>query len=117
MLNWGFANYETVTPQIDSSLFGEVDIIKGVQESVKPIITGVVPLTLKTGEKSKLETEINLADRVEAPIEKNQTLGSVSLKIDGKEIARYNLVSENYIEKINLGHIIVRFLSSLAKSA
>lgn len=117
MLNWGFANYETVTPQIDSSLFGEVDIIRGVQERVKPIITGVVPLTLKAGEKAKLETEISLAESAEAPIEKNQTLGYVSLRIDGKEIARYNLVSENYIEKTNLGHIIVRFLSSLAKSA
>lgn len=117
MLNWGFANYETVTPQIDSSLFGEVDIIRGVQERVKPIITGVVPLTLKAGEKAKLETQISLAESAEAPIEKNQTLGYVSLRIDGKEIARYNLVSENYIEKTNLGHIIVRFLSSLAKSA
>lgn len=117
MLNWGFANYETVTPQIDSSLFGEVDIIRGVQERVKPIITGVVPLTLKAGEKAKLETQISLAESAEAPIEKNQTLGYVSLRIDGEEIARYNLVSENYIEKTNLGHIIVRFLSSLAKSA
>ena len=117
MLNWGFANFETVTPQIDSSLFGEVEIIRGVDETVKPVITGVKPITLKAGEKSQLKTEINLSESVEAPVEKNQTLGTVTLKIGDKEIARYNLVSENFVEKTNIGHIIVRFLSSLAKSA
>ena len=117
MLNWGFANFETVTPQIDSSLFGEVEILRGVEESIKPIITGVKPLTLKAGEKAKLKTEINLSENAEAPIEKNQTLGTVTLKIDDKEIAKYNLVSEKEVEKTNIGHIIVRFLRSLAKSA
>lgn len=117
MLNWGFANYETVTPEIDSSLFGETRIIRGVKESIRPVITGVVPITLKAGQKAELKTEITLSENAEAPIEKNQTLGSVSLKIGNEEIARYNLVSDIYIEKTNIRHIIVRFLTSLAKSA
>ena len=117
MLNWGFTNFETVTPQIDSSLFGEVKILRGVEESIRPIITGVRPITLKAGDKSQLKTEISLSESVEAPVEKNQTLGTVILKIADKEIARYNLVSENFVEKTNIGHIMMRFLSSLAKSA
>ncbi len=117
MLDWGFANFETVTPQIDSSLFGEVEIIRGVEESIKPVIRGVTPLTLKAGDKNKLETHIELCENAEAPIEKNQTLGKVTLRIGEEEIASYNLVSENSVEKTNIGHIIVRFLSSLAKSA
>ena len=117
MLNWGFANFETVTPQIDSSLFSEIRVLRGVEESIKPVITGVKPVTLKAGEKAKLKTEINLSESVEAPVEKNQTVGTVTVKIDDREIARYNLVSENFVEKTNIRHIIVRFLSSLAKSA
>ncbi len=117
MLDWGFANFETVTPQIDSSLFSQVEVLRGVTESIRPVITGVVPLTLKAGEKSKIKTEISLSENVEAPIEKNQTLGTVTLKIDDKEIARYNLVSDIFVEKTNIGHIMVRFLRSLAKSA
>lgn len=117
MLNWGFANFETVIPQIDSSLFGEVEILRGVEESVRPVITGVKPITLKAGEKNKIETLIELYENAEAPIEKNQTLGTVILKVGEKEIARYSLVSENSVEKTNIGHIMVRFLRSLAKSA
>lgn len=117
MLDWGFANFETVTPQIDSSLIGEVEILRGTSESIKPVINGIEPLTLKSGEKSRIETEISLSENVEAPIENNQTLGTVTLKIDDKEIAKYNLVSDIYVEKTNLGHIMIRFLRSLAKSA
>ena len=117
MLDWGFANFETVTPQVDSSLIGKVEILRGTIESIKPVITGVTPLTLRSGEKNNLETHINLSENAEAPIEKNQTLGTVTLKINGKEIANYNLVSDIYVEKTNLGHIIARFFRSLAKSA
>ena len=117
MLDWGFANFETVTPQIDSSLIGEVEILRGTSESIKPVINGIEPLTLKSGEKSRIETEISLSENVEAPIENNQTLGTVTLKIDDKEIAKYNLVSDIYVEKTNLGHVMIRFLRSLAKSA
>ena len=117
MLNWGFANFETVTPQIDSSLFGQVEVIRGVKESIKPIITGVKPITLKAGEKSQLKTEINICESVEAPVENNQILGTVILKIADKEIAKYNLINENFVEKTNIGHIMVRILRSLAKSA
>ena len=117
MLNWGFANFETVTPQIDSSLFGQVEVIRGVKESIKPIITGVKPITLKAGEKSQLKTEINICESVEAPVENNQILGTVILKIADKEIAKYNLINENFVDKTNIGHIMVRILCSLAKSA
>lgn len=117
MLNWGFANFETVTPQIDSSLFGQVEVIRGVKESIKPIITGVKPITLKAGEKSQLKTEINICESVEAPVENNQILGTVILKIADKEIVKYNLINENFVEKTNIGHIMVRILCSLAKSA
>lgn len=117
MLNWGFANFETVTPQIDSSIFGEIKVLRGVDESIKPIITGVKPLTLKSGEKAQMKTEVELCENVQAPVEKNQTLGTVTVKIGDREIVKYNLVSENFVEKTNIGHIMVRFLSSLAKSA
>ena len=117
MLNWGFANYETVTPQIDSSLFGEVKVLRGTLESLRPVISGVTPLTLKAGQKGNIKTQITLSESVEAPVENNQTLGKITLKIGESQIAEYNLVSEIYVEKTNIAHIIVRFLRSLAKSA
>lgn len=117
MLNWGFANFETVTPQIDSSLFGEVKVLRGVEDIIKPVIIGVAPITLESGLKSKIETVITLSEDVEAPVEKNQVLGRVQLKIGDKVISEYNLISEKAVEKTTLAHIMLRFLRSLAKTA
>ncbi|MBR2892732.1 MAG: D-alanyl-D-alanine carboxypeptidase [Clostridia bacterium] len=117
MLNWGFANFETVTPQIDSSLFGEVKVLRGVEDIIKPVIIGVAPITLESGLKSKIETVITLSEDVEAPVEKNQVLGRVQLKIGDEVIREYNLISEKAVEKTTLAHIMLRFLRSLAKSA
>ncbi len=117
MLNWGFANFETVTPQIDSSLFENVKVLRGVEDYIKPSITGVKPITLAAGQKSKLETIVELSRDVEAPVEKNQVLGRVRLKIGDEVISEYNLISEIPVEKTTLGHIMLRFLKSLTKSA
>ncbi|MBQ7294683.1 MAG: D-alanyl-D-alanine carboxypeptidase [Clostridia bacterium] len=117
MLNWGFANFETFTPQIDSSLFGEVKVLRGVEDSIKPMIQGLGSVTLPSGQKSKIETVITLSEDVEAPVEKNQILGRVQLKIGEEVISEYNLISQNNVEKTKITHIMVRFLRSLAKSA
>lgn len=117
MLNWGFANFETVTPKIDTSSFNDVRVLRGTMRSIKPIITNVKPLTLKTGQKSKIETVIDLCENVEAPVEKNQVLGLVTLKIGDQVISEYKLISENPVEKTKISHVMLRLLRSLAKSA
>lgn len=117
MLNWGFANYETVTPEADMTKVGEVRVLRGTQEIIRPVVTDILPITLKKGEKDSIETVVELCESVEAPVEKNQTLGKLKLIIDGRVIGQYPLVSEKAVERNNLGHIIVRFLRSVAKSA
>lgn len=117
LLNWGFANFETVTPKIDTSSFNDVRVLRGTMRSIKPIITNVKPLTLKTGQKSKIETVIDLCENVEAPVEKNQVLGLVTLKIGDQVISEYKLISENPVEKTKISHVMLRLLRSLAKSA
>lgn len=116
MLNWGFANYETVTPQIDSSAFTPVRVKKGVEEYVRPVLEYVSPLTLKTGQKDKIETVITLPADIEAPADENQILGKVTLTIDGETVGEYNLRCEKPVERITFGLMLLRFLKVLSKS-
>lgn len=113
MLNWGFANYETVTPSLDMSLITDVQIIKGIEDSVKPTIEPIKSLTMESGQKGKIQTEIDLATDVEAPVEKGQILGKVKFTIDGKSIAEYNLIAENAVRRLKISDIMRRMFSSL----
>ena len=117
LLNYGFANYETVTPNFDSSLITDVNIIKGIEQSVTPQVEKVLPMTLETGTGAKIQPEINLALSVEAPVEKGQVLGTLDFEIDGNVIASYNIVSPVEIRKINFGDMLIRLLRSLSVRA
>lgn len=117
LLNWGFANYETVTPKFDSSLITDVTVIKGIESSVAPRVEKVLPMTLETGTGAKIQPKISLALSVEAPVEKGQVLGTLDFEIDGKSIASYNIVSPVEIRKINFGDMLLRLLRALSVRA
>jgi D-alanyl-D-alanine carboxypeptidase (penicillin-binding protein 5/6) len=116
MLDWGFANFETVTPQLDSSLLSEVRVLKGVEAYVVPVADEIKPLTLKKGESEKISTEIILAENIEAPCEENQILGKIILTVDGKTAGEVNIRSKNPVERINFSVMLLRFLKVLSKS-
>lgn len=116
LLNWGFANYESITPQIDPSLLTDVTVIRGIENTVKPIVTGIGEITVEAGSKGKLETLIELSADVEAPVEENQVLGKVKLKIGDNIIEEYPLVAEKSVRRITFGDIVARFFKSMTKS-
>ena len=114
LLNWGFSNYETVTPQFDSNLLTEVNVIKGFEKSVVPVCEEIKPVILKSGLKGKIETVIDLATEVEAPVEENQTLGTVRFTVDGETVCEYKLKAEKSVRRLKLSDIFKRLLSSLS---
>lgn len=115
MLDWGFANYENVTPEIDLSALQPVRVIKGTDSYVEPQISEIEKLTLKSGQKQSLETKITLCEDVQAPVEENQTLGKVELILGDKTVAEYNLTAKNAVGRINIFIMAGRILKSLTK--
>ena len=114
LLNWGFANYETVTPTLDESLMTEVNVIKGIENTVKPYCDNIKPVILKSGMKGKLEAVVDLAAEVEAPVEENQTLGTVRFTVDGEAVCEYKLKAERSVRRLKLSDILIRLISSLS---
>lgn len=113
MLNWGFANYETITPEIDKSLITKVNVIKGVEEKITPALPDILPILILRGRKDDLEQTINMAVDVKAPVEKGQKLGSVEFSLDGEIVGEYVLTAPNSIAKLTFGVVLRRMLASL----
>lgn len=115
MLNWGFANYETVTPEIDKSLITNVNIIKGEEKTLTPQISGGFGFLIPKGKQKNITQEIDLAAAVEAPVESNQTLGTVTVKLDGKKLGEYKLTAPHYVEKLSFKMVFIRMICSICK--
>ncbi len=113
MLNWGFANYESVTPSLDMNLITDVNIIKGISDKITPQIEKINPITLKSGTKGKIETSVELSTDVEAPVEKGQTLGKVVFTVDGETIGEYKIYAPEEVRRLKISDVFKRMLSSL----
>ncbi len=113
LLNYGFANYESVPLNIDESLITDVNVIRGAEETLKPSHDEMKNITLKKGEKSKITTEISLATDAEAPIEKGQTLGSINFCLNGETISECRLFSDRGIRRTTYADVLKAMLKSL----
>ncbi len=114
MLNWGFANYTTVTPQIDKSLITDVKVINGFEDVITPEVPQSSSVLVKKGEEQKIKTDIELCVDVEAPVEKGQVLGKVILSLEGETLGEYNLTAPKSVRKLKFSDIFSRLLASLA---
>ena len=113
MLNWGFANFSTVKPEIDSSLIPDVGVINGVIEKITPKIPQVSPVLVEKGRENEITQTIDLAVDVEAPVEQGQVLGTVTFRLGDDLLGEYNLTAPDQIGKLTFGIIFTRILRSV----
>lgn len=114
MLNWGFANYSTVTPVIDPSLIPDVGVIGGVAESITPVIPEVKPVLIEKGREGDITQTVDLAVDVAAPVEKGQVLGSVTFRLNDEVIGEYNLTAPDSVNKLTFWIVFERILKAIA---
>lgn len=116
LLNWGFANYSTVTPTIDKKLITDVNVITGEERSITPQIPPSTSVLIPKGREGDIKQDIELTTAVEAPVESNQTLGSVKITLDGELLGEYNLTAPHYVERLSFGTVFIRMLGALCKN-
>lgn len=114
MLNWGFANYTTVTPVIDSTLIPEVGVINGVEEKISPEIPLAQPVLIEKGREGEITQTIDLAVDVAAPVEKGQVLGTVTFRLGDEMLGEYNLTATHSVDSLTFPIVFMRFLRAIA---
>ena len=117
LLNWGFANYETVTPDMKNVEIPEVKVLRGINKAIIPKVQGVKAVTLKKGDKEKIEYAVEICEDVSAPVEKNQLLGKVTVKAGDNVIGEYGLIADEAVRKTTLFDVMEGILKSMTKSA
>ncbi|MBQ9552181.1 MAG: D-alanyl-D-alanine carboxypeptidase [Clostridia bacterium] len=116
LLNWGFANYETVTPQFDKSVLKPVPVNGGVADEIMPNVPTIEPVLLKKGEKDDLKIAVALSDSVQAPVEAGQKIGELSVCSGDEVLATYPLTASRPVERLSFGEVLRRFLCSFSQT-
>lgn len=114
MLNWGFANYSTVTPEIDASLIPDVGVLNGVAESISPKIPQAQPVLIEKGREGDITQTIDLAVDVAAPVEQGQVLGTVTFRLGDEVLGEYNLTAPDSVKALTFSIVFTRILRAIA---
>ncbi|MBR4727621.1 MAG: D-alanyl-D-alanine carboxypeptidase [Clostridia bacterium] len=113
LLNWGFANYTTVTPQIDRSLIPAVGVLGGVTDRITPQLPVITPLPVEKSQSGKLTQTVDLAVDVHAPVEAGQVLGTVTVRAGETVLGVYKLTAPAAVEALSFGFVLHRLARRL----
>ena len=111
MLDYGFANYALVTPELTQSM--SVPVKLGAADTVNAVPAERAEMLIEKGQKNLVSTEVTLETEVTAPVSQGQRLGTMTLKAGDQILKEIPLVAEMGVEKLTWGQMFMRLLRKL----
>ena len=112
MLDYGFANYALITPEIPKE--NTVKVKLGTADTVQAVPGEITQRLIDKSQRDSVTTEITLEEEISAPISKGQRLGTLTLKAGQQVLAQVPMVAEEGVAKLTFGDIFVMILRKLA---
>ena len=112
MLDYGFANYALVTPQVEQML--TVPVILGTEASVTAVPAETVQMLIDKGQKNMVTTEVELEPEITAPVSQGQRLGTLRVKAGEQVLSQIPLVAEAAVPRLTFGDLFWAALKGLA---
>ncbi|MDD3341470.1 MAG: D-alanyl-D-alanine carboxypeptidase [Bacilli bacterium] len=113
MLDYAFAQYNLNTLLSKDSIVGKKEINKGKQKLATIVPKEDVTALIKKSDKKK---EINYTlslDQLKAPIKRGDTVGSITVKEDGKTTRTIPVTVKQDIKKANIMELYMRYLKDI----
>jgi len=115
LLNWGFANFATVTPQIAPALLIPVRVLHGAEQWITPTPPTAMPILVPKGSEGDLQQSVDLSVDVQAPVEAGQVLGKVTITLDGETLGEYPLVAPQAVARLDFTTQLKRLVAALVE--
>ncbi|HAE91548.1 MAG TPA: D-alanyl-D-alanine carboxypeptidase, partial [Tissierella sp.] len=106
MLDYGFANYESITIGKKGDIIATLPVEKGKLKEVDLMLSQDSHILLPKGEKAELIKDIILPDALNAPILAGDEVGELVISIDGKESHKVKIIAKTNVEKANLFNML-----------
>ena len=111
LLDWGFANYAIC--EQGGGRIDPIPVVGGVQSvcnaSYEPFRT-----VLNKSDQNKIQSSVELPERLTAPVEKGQKIGEIVYTLNGQEIGRIPVTAEETIEEIGFWDVILGLLKTIS---
>ena len=93
LLNWGFISYDAVPLFARDQAVSSLRVWKGTQDQVKAGFGTDFTITVPKGYADKVQTQFFPQQRLLAPVQAGQTVGSLKVTIEGKPYGEYQVIA------------------------
>ena len=114
LLDYGFANFETKELKLSEELF-PIKVVGGLKDSADLKCDDQKSLTVPKGEGEGLKETLDIPDSIDAPVEAGYKIGTLVYSLNGEEIAAFDVVADESVEKKSFGSILKILWDSLIK--
>ena len=115
LLDYGFANYALITPEIPE--IASVPVKLGKAESVEAAPATEDALLIDKGQKNEVTIHTQLEEEVSAPVSKGQRLGTMQVKVGQQILKEIPLVAKEAVERKGFFDIFKDLLRQLVMAA
>ena len=112
MLDYGFANFALVSPQLEDAV--TVPVTLGKQDQVAAQLGQEGSILIDKGQKNSVTTEITLEEQLMAPVSQGQKLGTMTVKAGDQVLSEIPLVAAVPVEKLTFGDLFLLILRRAA---
>ncbi|MGI6144157.1 MAG: D-alanyl-D-alanine carboxypeptidase family protein [Peptococcia bacterium] len=102
LFNYGFSQFTFKEFYQENEIIGEIYVGEGKKDKVDVIPDGKVGIILPRGEDQNITTEIELVPLVNAPVNKGDVVGHISIVKNGEILSRVNLLVKEDVAKGSL---------------
>lgn len=112
LLDFGFANYQLIVPEIDEKQITEVKVKNGVVKKIKPDYSDSEKILVKKGE-GEISYKYEICETIDAPVLKGDKMGKITIYAGENIIKTVNLTSGENIDKITFSFVFKNILNNI----
>lgn len=115
LLDYGFANFEKASVPMPEDAPAALPVEKGVEAEAKLCYELPASMLVKKGEGGTLTAALSLPESLEAPVEKNSRIGTVTVLAGGQKIGEFAVSAAQSVPRINIRLAFDRLTKALLR--
>lgn len=115
LLDFGFSQVEAKTLVKEDDIFKTVRVINGKNEIIKLIAKNDLTVPISDHDQDAFSTVIDAPNKIEAPVVKGQTVGTIRILYHNQEIAAVDLLAEEESERKSFFRLLAESLIGFLK--
>lgn len=113
LLDYGFANVSVKELTLPEDMPKSIEVNGGMTDSVKLECKVSSKIVVDKGNGAKITTEIDLPDKIDAPVEKNRKIGTLTYLVNSKKVQSFDICAGDSVQKTNFGALLEYVFASL----